>query len=366
MYQPYVFPFFKKIDFRNIDPEITHTFYLHTLHIAQTQPAIYDLLKRKLEITDPRLRMKAFGLKFKNPVCAAAGFDKNGIAVRALSALGFGAIEAGTVTPLPQYGKKKHRLFRLEHDCALINRFGFSNDGVEHLVHHLKTERKRNYILGLNIGPNANSVEKGKPISDYLKCIKILNKYGDYFTINISSPNTEGLRLLQAKNELDKLLRAIFKEAKKLQIKKPFLVKIAPDLTDKALFEILEVFSSHPVAGIIATNTTLARPRHLVDKQKKEIGGLSGKPLKGNSTRIIRLIYKRTKGKLPIMGVGGIFYASDAIEKIRAGASVVQLYTGFLFEGPSIVRSINMGILRYMKRHRVQSLKELVGTDIRG
>lgn len=364
MYQPYVFPFLKKIDFKSLDPEITHTFYLHTLHIAQNQPQIYNLIKQKLDVVDNKLTVNAFGLQFKNPIGAAAGFDKNGIAVKALSAIGFGSIEAGTVTPLPQYGRMKHRLFRLEQDCALINRFGFANDGIVHLKHHLSSIKKRDYVVGVNIGPNAKTVEEGDPLKDYVKCIKQLHKLSDYFTINISSPNTEGLRLLQSQKLLDKLLSTIFKTAKSLQIKKPFLIKIAPDLTEDGLLELLEVVLSYPVAGIVAVNTTLDRPKDIMDKKRKESGGLSGKPLKNKSTKIIKTIYKKTGGKIPIVGVGGVFTAADAIEKIEAGASLVQLYTGFIFEGPVIVKDINLGLIKYMKKHRIGSIKEMVGRAV--
>ncbi len=364
MYQPYVFPFLKKADFESLDPEITHTFYLHTLHIAQNQPAIYNLIKKKLDVADPRLEVNLFGLKFKNPIGAAAGFDKNGIAVKALSAIGFGSIEAGTVTPLPQYGKAKHRLFRLEEDCALINRYGFANDGVDHLKHHLKSLTDRDYIVGVNIGPNAKTVEEGDPLEDYVKCIKRIHELTDYFTINISSPNTEGLRLLQTQNLLDKLLDTVFKTVKQLKIKKPFLIKIAPDLTEEGLLELLDVLQNYPVAGIIVANTTLERPKDLISKAKTESGGLSGKPLTNKSTKIIRTIYKKRGEKLPIIGVGGVFTAADAIEKIEAGSSLVQLYTGFIFEGPVIVKNINLGLIKYMKKHRIKNIKAMVGRAV--
>ena len=361
MYQPYSSPLLKKINYKNIDPEISHLFYLLSLHILQNQPDS-KIVNRKLYAFDKTLSVKLFGLNFNNPIGLAAGFDKQGLAVKTLSELGFGHIEVGTVTPLPQYGKEKHRFSFLTEDNALINRFGFANDGIEHLKHNLSKEKKRDYILGINIGPNEKSIEEGNAIKDYTICIENLYKYCDYFAINISSPNTKGLRLLHAKKEFDELLASIFKRIKTLRINNPILVKISPDLSEREIHELLDVISSYTVAGIIATNTTLNRPANLISSKKYQLGGLSGKPLKKRSTEIIRIIYKHTKGKLPIIGVGGIFNANDALEKIQAGASLIQLYTGFTYKGPVIIKSINEGIITYLKNNKITEIKELVNT----
>lgn len=364
-YQKYIFPLLKNTNFESFDPEIMHTFHLHALHMVQNQPEIHSLIKKKLTVSNNKLNVNVFGLKFANPIGVAAGFDKNGIAIKSLSSMGFGAIEVGTITPLPQYGKDKYRLFRLDKDNALINRFGFSNDGANYLKRNLKSANEKNFVVGVNIGPNTKTIEEGNPLEDYSKCITQLHDFADYFTINISSPNTKGLRNLQSEKLLDNVLTGIFKTTNSLRLKKPILIKISPDLTEEALLKLLDVVMSHPVAGIIAVNTTLDRPKNISDQKKKEEGGLSGMPLKKKSTEIIKKIHKKTNGKLPIIGAGGVFTASDAIEKIEAGATLVQLYTGLFFEGPEIVKKINLGLLQYMEKQKIGNITEMIGKAVK-
>lgn len=357
MYKQIIFPLI-----RNIDAESTHEALLKNLHLVQSQPILRFLTKKIYSVSDPRLNVSIFGLSFENPIGVAAGFDKRGVATRALSLLGFSHVEAGTVTPTPQIGNSKPRLFRLPEDKALINRFGFSNLGIKVLKKNLQSEKKRKYILGLNVGANAINVKEGRAAQDYISCLTELHRHGDYFTINISSPNTQGLRILQAKQNLDDLLKKVFLAVKRNKIKIPILIKIAPDLNEKELFETLEVITSYPIAGIVATNTTIARPKTLKSEYKNETGGLSGVPLRKKSTEIISLIYKHTKGKLPIIGAGGVSTAEHAIEKMKAGASLVQLYTGFIYEGPSIAKNILEGMIAYIDRHKIESIQDIVGT----
>lgn len=345
------------------DAETTHMLVLHLFSLMQKIPLLTNIIKSRFEIKDPRLAVSLSNMKFENPVGLAAGFDKNGIAAKTLSSFGFGHIEVGTITPLPQKGNTKPRLFRLIYNKALINRFGFSNLGVNNLRKELLKQKKRGFVLGINIGPNLKSVEEGTFIQDYILCIEKTHNYCDYFTINISSPNTKGLRLLQEKKVLHKILKTIFIFLKNKKITKPIFVKIAPDLSEGQIEELLDAIKQYPVAGIIATNTTIDRPKNLKGIYKNQTGGLSGLPLWKKSTKIINIIYKYTQGKIPIIGVGGIFNAQDAIEKIKAGATLIQLYTGFIYEGPWIAKDINKGILKYMEKNKINSLKQLTGSN---
>lgn len=346
-----------------IDPETIHNIILFLLSFIQKIPFATMVIENKFKIKDPRLTVFLSDIEFSNPVGLAAGFDKNAVAAKSLSAFGFSHVEVGTVTPLPQTGNPKPRLFRLTQNKALINRFGFSNLGIKKICQNLHQLKNRDFVLGVNIGPNFKSVQEGTFIKDYILCIQKSHKYCDYFTINISSPNTKGLRLLQEKKILNKILKTIFLFLKKKKIKKPIFVKIAPDLSENQIRELLTTVKHYPIAGIIATNTTIDRPKYLKGTYKTEAGGLSGQPLAKKSTDVIRIMYKHTDGKIPIIGVGGIFNAKDAIEKLKAGATLVQLYTGFIYEGPGIAKSINQGILSYMKKNKINSLKELIGSD---
>ncbi|MFS4494535.1 quinone-dependent dihydroorotate dehydrogenase [Maribacter sp. 2308TA10-17] len=299
-------------------------------------------------VEDKRLEREVFGLKFKNPVGLAAGFDKDAKLFNEFSNFGFGFVEIGTLTPKPQIGNPKPRLFRLKPDQAIINRMGFNNKGVFDAVERLKKEHK--VLIGGNIGKN-KVTPNDEAIKDYLICFDALFPHVDYFAINVSSPNTPGLRELQDKEPL----KALLKELKKENIKcpesrgkgKPILLKIAPDLTDDQLVDIIEIVEETEIDGVIATNTTISRENlksDLVSTEEK--GGLSGKPLTNRSTEVIRFLAEKSGKAFPIIGVGGIHSAEDALEKLEAGADLVQLYTGFIYEGPSLVKRINKELLK--------------------
>ncbi len=293
------------------------------------------------------LKRELFGLTFENPVGLAAGFDKNAEVFGALAAFGFGFIEIGTVTPLAQAGNTKPRLFRLKKDKALINRMGFNNKGLKNAVKNLK-KRNKKIIIGGNIGKNTNT-PNDKANEDYFKCFNELFPYVDYFTVNVSCPNISDLHELQDKNSLLELLSGIQKINKSKQKPKPVLLKISPDLTFSQIDETLETIQKTKIDGIVAVNTTSKRYSLSYSEDKFEKignGGLSGKPLNDRSTAIIRYISEKTEGKLPIIGVGGIMNKYDALEKLNAGASLVQVYTGFIYEGPSLVKKINKLILK--------------------
>ncbi|NRS90998.1 dihydroorotate dehydrogenase [Chryseobacterium sp. 16F] len=293
-------------------------------------------------IQDKRLEREVFGLKFKNPVGLAAGFDKDAKMFQELSNLGFGFIEIGTLTPKPQDGNPKKRLFRLKEDAAIINRMGFNNGGVDAAVERLR--KNKNVLIGGNIGknkvtPNENAVE------DYTICFEKLFPVVDYFVVNVSSPNTPNLRELQDKEPLTKLLSTLQELNLTKKKHKPILLKIAPDLTDEQLLDIIDIVKITKIAGVIATNTTISR-ENLISENKTEMGGLSGKPLTKRSTEVIKFLSEKSGKAFPIIGVGGIHSAEDALEKLEAGASLVQLYTGFVYEGPQLINDINTAILR--------------------
>ena len=297
------------------------------------------------------MKKEVFGLTFKNPVGLAAGFDKNGDTIAEMANLGFGFIEVGTVTPLPQPGNDKPRMFRLPPDGALINRMGFNNLGVDVLAARIATYRKsaeaakNPVIIGGNIGKN-KVTPNDDAVKDYIKCFNRLFDVVDYFVVNVSSPNTPGLRALQEKEPLMNILNTLQQRNSKNGISRPILLKIAPDLTDEQLNDIVEIVQETKIAGVIATNTTISReglasPQNLVN----ETGGLSGKPLTKHSTEVIRYLSQKSGGSFPIIGVGGIHSEEDAVEKLEAGASLVQLYTGFIYEGPGLIGRINKRLL---------------------
>ncbi len=291
---------------------------------------------------DKRLEKSFLGLTFKNPIGIAAGFDKNGDYIENLDKMGFGFIEVGTVTPIPQIGNPKPRLFRLPEDNALINRMGFNNLGVDYLVENLKKLQNKNIVIGGNIGKNKDTPNE-KAIDDYEICFQKLFPYVDYFVINISSPNTPNLRALQDKKPLTELLTHLQKLNHAHSKSKPILLKIAPDLSNEQLDDIIEIVQQTKLAGIIATNTTISRSNLTTSSDKIDQignGGLSGKPLKQRSTEVVRYIHTKTNGNLTIIGVGGISSPKDAVEKMEAGASLIQLFSGFIFEGPTLVERI--------------------------
>ena len=323
------------------DPEKIHTFTFFLIKVFFKIPILGFIIESFYKVENPKLVRKLFGLTFENPVGIAAGFDKNATHISEFEKFGFGFIEIGTVTPKPQHGNPKKRLFRLKEDTAIINRMGFNNDGVTKIKNRLK--KNYNVLIGGNIGKNKvtpNSQAK----NDYIICFKELYNYVDYFVVNVSSPNTPGLRELQSKEFLNDLFIDLNKLRSNETIKKPILIKISPDLSKEKILEILEVIDTNNIDGIIATNTTIDYP-NLKSKNKNEIGGLSGAPLYDKSNEVISFISKKTNGKLPIIGVGGISTPEQAVKKIEAGAHLIQLYTGIIYEGPGIVRKINKKLL---------------------
>jgi dihydroorotate dehydrogenase len=323
------------------DPEKIHYFTFSAIRFLNKIPGFSWLFKALYEVNDPRLEREVFGIKFKNPVGLAAGFDKDAKLYQELSNFGFGFIEIGTLTPVGQEGNPKKRLFRLKEDNAIINRMGFNNGGVQEAVAHLK--KNKGVLIGGNIGKN-KVTPNAEAVNDYEICFEALFPYVDYFVVNVSSPNTPNLRELQEKEPLKKLLQTL--ENNKLQTTnhKPILLKIAPDLSDDQLIDIIEIVNETKIAGVIATNTTISR-EGLQSENKSEMGGLSGKPLAKRATEVIRFLAEKSNNSFPIIGVGGIHSAEDAMEKLNAGASLVQLYTGFIYEGPALVKAINKKII---------------------
>ena len=327
------------------DPEKVHQFTFRWLKFVNKIPFVPALLRVRYRLKDKYLEREVFGIKFPNPVGLAAGLDKNAELFSELSSLGFGFIEIGTVTPKPQPGNPPKRLFRLVEDEGIINRMGFNNEGVEAIVARLK--KNKNVIIGGNIGKN-KWTENDKAHEDYLYCFEHLAPYVDYFVVNVSSPNTPNLRSLQEKEPLQKLLTLLQEANGKLPKSKPILLKIAPDLTDEQLMDIIDIVEQTRIAGVIATNTTITR-EGLTSEKKAETGGLSGRPLTQRSTEVIRFLAEKSQHRFPIIGVGGIHTPEDALEKLRAGASLVQIFTGFIYEGPSLIKRINKAIIKRMK-----------------
>ena len=323
------------------DPEKVHYFTFSLIQFLSKIPGSSLLFKSMYDIDDPRLETEVFGLKFKNPVGLAAGFDKDAKLYKELSNFGFGFIEIGTLTPKGQEGNPKKRLFRLKEDSAIINRMGFNNGGVIEAVQRLK--QNKGVLIGGNIGKNKLTPNE-EATSDYEICFDALYDYVDYFVVNVSSPNTPNLRALQDKEPLTHLLQTLQNKNLAKPRQKPILLKIAPDLTDEQLLDIIAIIQDTNIAGVIATNTTISR-EGLQSDNKTEMGGLSGKPLTQRSTEVIRFLSEKSNKAFPIIGVGGIHSAADALEKLDAGASLIQLYTGFIYEGPSLVKSINKKIL---------------------
>lgn len=323
------------------DPERVHYFTFSLIKILSAVPGMPWFFRVLYLVKHPKLEREVFGLKFPNPVGLAAGFDKNAVLYKALSNFGFGFIEIGTITPKAQPGNPKKRLFRLREDEAIINRMGFNNEGVEAAIKRLKSNSK--VLIGGNIGKNKTTPYE-QAADDYIYCFNALFDYVDYFVVNVSSPNTPNLRALQDKAPLTHLLTTLSAINKEKQHPKPILLKIAPDLSNAQLDDIITIVSETKIDGLIATNTTLNR-EGLKSENKAETGGLSGKPLNKRSTEVIRYIAEKSKNAFPIIGVGGIHSAEDALEKIKAGASLVQLYTGFVYEGPALIKRINQLVL---------------------
>ena len=336
--------------FFRFDPEKIHHFVTKSLKRFNRFPGASTLSRAVFTVENSKLEREVFGLKFKNPIGLAAGFDKNAEMMGEMANLGFGFVEVGTVTPLPQSGNPKPRMFRLPKDAGLINRMGFNNLGVDVVaerlrLYRLQSNKKQQLIIGGNIGKNKNTPNE-EAVSDYVKCFDRLFAVVDYFVVNVSSPNTPGLRALQEKEPLKILLQTLQQHNNKSGIFRPILLKIAPDLSNEQLDDIIEIVKESGIAGVIATNTTISRENLVsVGKNKSETGGLSGKPLTERSTEVIRYLSEKSGKAFPIIGVGGIHSANDAQEKLEAGASLVQLYTGFIYEGPDLVKQICKSLL---------------------
>jgi len=357
-----IYPFLRSALFR-LDAEDAHHFAVGTL--GGFEGIGRPVLRAIFDVEDPRLRSTVFGIDFPNPVGLAAGFDKDGKGFPGLSALGFGFIEIGTVTAHGQSGNPRPRLFRLPADRALLNRMGFNNPGAEEVSRTLAREPSR-VVLGVNIGKSKVTPLEAA-LEDYLTSLELLHPFARYVVVNVSSPNTPGLRKLQEAEPLRQLLQGIVSRAKELRGPElPILVKLAPDLTDPQLDEAVEIALAAGVAGLVAVNTTISREGLRTPPDRvRELGdgGISGGPVRRRAQEVVSRIRGRTGGSVPIIGVGGIFSAEDAWRRIRAGADLVQVYTGFVYEGPSMVRRINTGLLRRLEREGFASIAEAVGTD---
>ena len=338
----------------NLDPETAHDLAIKSLK--------YNYLPSKIfEVEDEQmLNIELLGKNFPNPIGLAAGFDKSAEVYNSLLKFGFGFVEVGTVTPVKQFGNPKPRIFRLEDDNAMINRLGFNNDGIEEIKKRIKLDSKKG-ILGVNIGPNKNTTDQK---NDF--CLGIKNFYNiiDYITINISSPNTEGLRDFHSQEKLQDLLVALNKIKKEKKADVPLLLKISPDLIDNDISEIIETALTNDISAIILTNTSNANRDDLLSVNKNEYGGLSGEPLQQVSTNMIKKFYKQLRGKIPIIGVGGINSGKSAYEKILAGASLLQLYTGLVYKGPAVVKNIKKELIQILKEAGLKNIKEAIGKGV--
>lgn len=333
------------------DPERIHHFTFGLLGLLSWIPGMMSVNRKLYRVNDPRLRRECFGITFDNPVGLAAGFDKDARRVDELASFGFGFIEIGTLTPKPQPGNTKPRLFRLQEDKAIINRMGFNNEGVENAVQRLR-KRKSRVIIGGNLGKNKTTSNE-EAVNDYLIGFTQLYDWVNYFVVNVSSPNTPNLRDLQDREPLTKLLVAIQKKNREMPARKPVLLKIAPDLTDGQLNDIVEIVKESGLDGLIATNTTISRQGLTTSAErvgKIGNGGLSGAPVRDRSNEVLRYLRQKLGPDFPIIGVGGIMSPGDARDKILAGATLIQVYTGFIYEGPAFIRNINRFLLKQIER----------------
>lgn len=329
------------------DPEQVHHFTFSLIRFINKIPLVTQLIKSVYTVEDSRLERHVFGLTFKNPVGLAAGFDKNAVLYNELSHFGFGFIEIGTVTPKGQIGNPKRRLFRLKDDQGIINRMGFNNEGVEVIVDHLR-KNKGHVIIGGNIGKNT-ATKPEDYTKDYLDCFKALHPFVDYFVLNVSCPNVSSHAKLNDKAYLEELIKEVQKANKSFKKQKPIVLKIAPDLNNTQLDEIVDLVIETKLDGVIASNTSIDRQGLKASQELLKVignGGLSGQPIKDKSTDVIKYLSEKSKKAFPIIGVGGIHSPKDAIEKIEAGADLIQLYTGFIYEGPKLVKAINKELLK--------------------
>ncbi|MGE5704313.1 MAG: quinone-dependent dihydroorotate dehydrogenase [Clostridia bacterium] len=349
-----------------MDPEVAHERTIAALRLAESVPGGKATLRSMYDFQDERLRVKLWNLTFPNPVGLAAGFDKNAEVYHAFAALGFGSVEVGTITPVGQSGNDKPRLFRLAEHQAIINRMGFNNHGAAAAAQHLANYRQAGIPVGINIGKNKVTPNE-EAASDYQKCLDALYRYGHYFVINISSPNTPNLRDLQETESLRQLLRAIRQKAGQLEAEgmeaKPILLKVAPDMSDEQMHDVVKAAVEEGAAGIIATNTTLSREPVKNHPNAGQAGGLSGRPLTERSTTWVKEIYQTVGSQVPIVGVGGIFDGDDAYAKIRAGASLIQVYSGMAYQGPAIAKQINQRLVQLLERDGFATIQQAVGVD---
>ena len=336
-----------------LDPETAHNLAIKSLKFNFV-PNILDDDK-----DNPLFKTKLFSKDLENPIGMAAGFDKNAEVYNTLFRLGFGFVEVGTITPLKQFGNPKPRVFRLVEDEALINRLGFNNLGAQNVVERIRSN-KQTGLLGINIGPNKDTKNR---LGDYVKCLKIFHQNADYITVNISSPNTEDLRSFHDQTKLNELLEIIDKEKKKLSSKIPIAVKVSPDISNDDISKISEVLLSNQIEVIIVSNTSDSTRDSLNNIQKHQKGGLSGKPIKEKSTKLINKFYKLLNGRVKIIGVGGVDSGKSAYEKFLAGANYVQLYTGLVFKGPNIVNIIKKELKELLKKDGVKNFTEIIGKN---
>ena len=338
----------------NLDPETAHDLAIKSLRFNPFPSKMFEVEDEQM------LNIQLLGKNFPNPIGLAAGFDKSAEAYNSLLKLGFGFVEIGTVTPSKQFGNPKPRIFRLKGDHALINRLGFNNDGMEIIKARIKSDRKKG-ILGINIGPNKETKDQK---NDFCLGLKNFFDIADYITVNISSPNTEGLRDFHDQKKLKELLLILNKIKKDNKSNIPLLLKVSPDIKDNYISEIADVATQNDISGIILTNTTSGNRDNLISKTKKEEGGLSGEPLQKISTNMIKKFYKQLNGKIPIIGVGGVSSGKTAYEKIIAGASLLQLYTGFVYRGPLTAKDIKKELIQILKDEGLKNIKDAVGKSI--
>ena len=346
-----MYSLFKPFIFK-IDPEMAHNLAIKTLKYNFLPEDIFKVENESI------LETKIFNNKIKNPIGLAAGFDKSAEVYNSLFRFGFGFIEVGTITPKQQYGNPKPRVFRLESDRALINRLGFNNDGLEKVSNRLRNNSP-NGFLGINIGPNKDSKNR---VDDYLKCIKEISLFADYITINISSPNTPGLRDFHDKSTLQNLLNNIVQFTKKNKVQIPLALKVSPDIAESEIGYIIDSIKKFNISGVIISNTTDKNRENLTGSYRSEEGGLSGEPLGKISNDLIKKFYKETKGEITIIGVGGINSGMTAYEKLKSGASLLQLYTGMIYEGPGIVKKIKTELIDILEKEKIKNVSEIVGT----
>ena len=359
-----IYPLLKPLLFKS-DPEHAHEKIMGLGRKLSKSPALLNALRALYYLEDEKLRVQIGDLSFPNPIGLAAGFDKNAEAIPLFEALGFGSVEVGTVTPKGQMGNDKPRLFRLLEDKAIINRMGFNNDGVKAMSHRV-SEVSKNIVLGINIGKNKTTPNEDA-LSDYQICLNEAYGQGDYFTINISSPNTPGLRGLQELESLTPLLEGLLETREKLAKehgKKQLWLKLAPDLSTEELEKICGLSMQLKLDALVLTNTTLARPDNLKNQNKGEMGGLSGKPVRALSNQKLKEASQFTGGKIPLIGVGGIFHAKDVVEKLTLGASMVQIYSGLIYEGPGLIKEIKKGLISVIQESGGKRLDQILPKEL--